>query len=88
MNWFIFVYEFYLKYYKDSIYVVLKQKEHMCKQIAKNKLTKKKLWTFEWLQMSHIFITPYHNHFGSISIFIFLTCTLKNLNGYSSYGFF
>jgi len=35
----------------------------MCKKIARKKLTKKKLWTFEWPKMSHIFINPYHNHF-------------------------
>jgi hypothetical protein len=34
----------------------------MCKKIAK-KITKKKLWIFEWPKMSHIFISPYHKHF-------------------------
>jgi hypothetical protein len=42
-------------YYKDSIYDMLKQKEHMCKNIARKILTKKKLWTFEWPKMSHFF---------------------------------
>ncbi len=42
---------------------MLKQKKHMCKTIARKNLTKKKLWTFEWLKMNHIFISPYHNHF-------------------------
>ncbi len=41
---------------------MLKQKKHMCKTIARKNLTKKKLWTFEWLKMNHIFISPYHNH--------------------------
>ncbi len=35
----------------------------MCKTIARKKLTKQKLWTFEWPKMSHIFISPFHNHF-------------------------
>jgi hypothetical protein len=35
----------------------------MCKNIARKNLTKKTLWTFEWFKMSHIFITPYYNHF-------------------------
>jgi hypothetical protein len=47
----------------DSIYDILKQKEHMCKNIVGKKLTKKKLWTFEWCKMKHIFISPYHNHY-------------------------
>ncbi len=45
------------------MYNMLKLKEHMCKKIARKKLTKKKLWTFELPKMSHIFISPYHNHF-------------------------
>jgi hypothetical protein len=49
-------------YYRDSIYDMLKQKKHICKKIARKKLTKKQ-WTFEWPKMSHIFIIPYHNHF-------------------------
>ncbi len=43
---------------------MLKQKEHMCKTIARKKLTKKKLWIFEWPKMNHIFISSYHNIFG------------------------
>jgi len=39
-------------YYRDSIYDMLKQKKHMCKNITKKKLTKKKLWTSEWPKMS------------------------------------
>jgi hypothetical protein len=50
-------------YNRDSIYEILKQKENMCKTIARKKLTKQKLWTFEWPKMSHIFISPFHNHF-------------------------
>jgi hypothetical protein len=50
-------------HYRDSKYDMLKQNEYMCKRIARKKLTKKKLWTFEWFKMSHIFISPYHNHF-------------------------
>ncbi len=32
----------------------------MCENIARKKLTKKKLWTFEWPKMNHIFISPYN----------------------------
>jgi hypothetical protein len=53
----------FLIFYKGSIYDILKQHKHKCKKIAKNTLTKKKIWTFEWLEMGHIFISPYHNHF-------------------------
>ncbi len=58
-------------YYGDSIYDKLKQKEHMCKGIARKK-TKKMLWTFEWFKMSHLFISPYHNHFWVNFNFYFL----------------
>jgi len=51
----------------------------MCKTIARKKLTKKKLWTFEWLKINHIFTRPYHNHFWWISVFTFLTSTLKKI---------
>jgi hypothetical protein len=51
---------------------MLKQKEHLCKIIVRNNLTKKKLWTFEWPKMSHIFICPYHNHFWVDFNFYFL----------------
>jgi hypothetical protein len=57
-------------YYKDSIYDMLKKK-HMCKKIVRKKLTKKKLWTFEWPKMSHIFISPYHNYFWVDTNFYF-----------------
>jgi hypothetical protein len=46
-------------YYKESIYDMLKQKEHTCKRISRKKLTKKMLWIFKWPKMSHIFISPY-----------------------------
>ncbi len=48
----IFIYEFYLGYIIGTY-----------KRTARKKLTKKTLWTFEWLKMSHIFISPYHTHF-------------------------
>jgi hypothetical protein len=54
--WFLF-----WMFYKDSIYDILKQHKHKCKTFARNTLTKKKIWTFEWLEMGHIFISPYHN---------------------------
>ncbi len=63
-------------YYMDSIYDLSKQKEHMWKFFVKNNLTIKKLWTFEWLKMNHIFISPYHNHFCVNFKKKFLTCTL------------
>ncbi len=50
---------------------MLKQKEHLCKKITRKNLTKKKLWTFEWPKMSHIFISSYHNHFWVDFNFIF-----------------
>ncbi len=37
---------------------MLKQKEHMCKKIVRTNYG-----LFEWLKMSHIFISSYHNHF-------------------------
>jgi hypothetical protein len=58
---------------------MLKQKEHMCKKIARKKLTKKTLWTFEWPKMSHIFISPYHNHFWVDFNFYFLNMYIKKL---------
>ncbi len=59
-------------YYRDSIYDMLKQKEHICKTIVrKKKLIKKKLWTFEWPKMGHIFINRCHNHFWVDFIFIY-----------------
>jgi hypothetical protein len=83
MNWFIVCASIHMHfcvwilfgiYYRDSIYVMLKQKEHMCKTIAK-----KKLWTFEWPKMSHIFISPYHNHFWVDFNFYFLNMYVKEL---------
>jgi hypothetical protein len=66
-------------HYRDQKYDMLKQKEHVCKNINRKKLTKKQLWIFEWPKMSHIFISPYHNHFWVDFNFSFLTCTLKNV---------
>jgi hypothetical protein len=68
---------------------MLKQKEHMCKNIARKKLTTKKLWTFEWSKMSHIFISSYHNHFWVDFNFNFLNIYIKNcLQDYFSYELF
>ncbi len=50
----------------------------MCRNITRKKLTKQKLWTFQWPKMSHIFISPYHKHFKVDFNFYFLTCTLMN----------
>jgi len=44
----------------------------MCKKIIRKNLAKKKLWTFEWPKISHIFISPYHIHFLVDFIFYFL----------------
>jgi hypothetical protein len=56
----------------------IKQKKNICaKYLLKNIKQKKKLWTFEWLKMSHIFISPYHNYFW-VDFKKKLTCTLKN----------
>jgi hypothetical protein len=39
----------------------------------------KKFWTFEWLEMGHIFINPYHSNFLWISIlFSSITYMLKS----------
>jgi hypothetical protein len=40
----------------------------------------KKLWTFEWLEMGHIFISPYHSHFlmDFNCFFSLITCMLKS----------
>ncbi len=69
---------------------MLKHIDHMCKKIVKKKLTKETLWTFEWPKMSHIFISPYHNHFWVHFNFYSLNMYIKELFkfGYSSYGFF
>ncbi len=61
----------------------------MCKKIARKKLTKATLWTFEWLKINHIFISPYHNHFWWISNFYFLNMYIKYfLEWLISYGLF
>ncbi len=65
--------------YRDLICDMSKQKEHMCKKIARKKLTKKKLWTFEWPKMSHIFISPYHNQFWVDFNFNFFNMHIKEL---------
>ncbi len=63
----------------DSIYDMLKQKKHMCKNIARKKKTKNNLWTFEWPKMNHIFISPYHNHFWMDFNFYFFNMYIKEL---------
>jgi hypothetical protein len=63
----------------DSIYDILKQKEHVCKKIVKKYLTKNELWTFEWAKMNHIFISPCHNHFCVNLNFSFLNMYIKNV---------
>ncbi len=55
---------------------MLKEKNICAKKLLKKILAKKKLWTFEWPKMNHIFISPYHNHFWVDFNFYFLTCTL------------
>jgi len=69
-----FVFILFEIYYSDSIYDMLKQKEHVWKKIAR-----KKLWTFDKLKMSHIFISPYHNHFWVDFNFYFLNMHIKEL---------
>jgi hypothetical protein len=72
MDWFVLCASIYMYfcawilfgiYYRVSIYDMFIKKEHVCKTIDRKKLTKKTLWTFEWPKWSHIFISPYHNHF-------------------------
>jgi hypothetical protein len=58
---------------------MLKQNKHMCKKFARKNLTKKKLRTLEWPNMSHIFISPYHNHFWVDFNFYFLNMYIKEL---------
>jgi len=88
MDWFIACASIYMHfcvwilfgtYYRDSIYDMLKQKEHMCIRNTRKKLTKKKLWTFEWPKMSHIFISPYQNHFWVDFNFYFVNMYIKKL---------
>jgi hypothetical protein len=57
------VWIFFGIYYGGLIYDMLLKNEHMCIKIARKIWTNKTLWTFEWPKMSHIFISPYHNHF-------------------------
>jgi hypothetical protein len=57
---------------------MFKSKEHICKKIARKNLTKKKLWIFKWIKMSHIFINPYHNHFWVDFNFYFLNMYIKS----------
>jgi hypothetical protein len=64
-------------YYGDAIYDMFKQKKHMCKTNARKQLIKKKLWTFEWPKMSHIFTSPYHNHFW-VDFNFFLNMYIKD----------
>ncbi len=49
----------------------------MSKKTFRKNLTKKQLWTFEWLIMSDIFISPYHNHFWVDFYFYFLNMYIK-----------
>jgi len=79
MDWFIvyaFIYMHFFVlilfgiYYRDSIYDMLKQKRKMCK---------KRLWTFEWPKMSHIFRRPYHNHFWVHFNFNFFNMYIKRI---------
>jgi hypothetical protein len=99
MDWFVVCASIYMHFfvlisfgisYRDSIYDILKQKEHMCKKIVRKNLAKKKLWTFEWPKISHIFISPYHIHFlvEFTSYFLYKYIKKINYNGYSSYGIF
>jgi hypothetical protein len=54
----------------------------MFKKIARKNLTKK---TFEWPKMSHIFISPYHNHFWvAFNLFFKNVHQRIFLNAYSS----
>jgi hypothetical protein len=46
-------------------------------KIVKKNLIKKTLWTFERLEMGHIFISPYPNHFWCISNFDYLNMYVK-----------
>jgi hypothetical protein len=51
---------------------MLKEKDYMCKKIVRKNLAKKRLWTFEWPKMSHIFISPNHYHFlADFNFFVF-----------------
>jgi hypothetical protein len=53
---YIFVYEFDFGDITGTQYMIcFLKKEHICKMILRKKLTKKKLWSFEWPKMSHIY---------------------------------
>ncbi len=58
---------------------MLKQKEYMCQKNVRKTLTKKKLWTFEWLKLNHIFLSPYHNHLWVDFNFYFRNMYIKKL---------
>jgi len=68
-----FIYD--ILYGLNILYV--KQKIYMCKKIARKNLTKNFLWTFEWLKMNHIFISPYLIHFWVDFNFYFLNMYIK-----------
>jgi nucleoside permease NupC len=51
-------------------------KKNICAKKLLEKITKKKLWTFEWPKMSHIFISSYHNYFWVIFNFYFLNMSI------------
>jgi hypothetical protein len=49
----------------------------VCKTIARKKKTKNMFQTFEWPKLSHIFISPYHNHFLVDFNFNFFNMSIK-----------
>jgi len=51
----------------------------MCQKITRKNLTKKMLWTFEWLKMNHIFVSPFHNDFLVDFNFYFLNMYIEKL---------
>jgi hypothetical protein len=53
---------------------MLKQKNICAKKLLEKKKPKK---YYEWLKMSHIFISPYHNHFWVDFSFYFLNMYIK-----------
>jgi hypothetical protein len=86
MEWFVICASIYMHfcvwilfglYYRDSIYDMFFKKEHIWKKIVREKLTKKKLWIFEWPKMSYIFISSYHNHFVVDFRFYFFNMYIK-----------
>jgi hypothetical protein len=52
-------------------------KNNICAKTFLEKKPKKKLWTFEWPKMSHIFISPYHNHIWVDFNFYFFNMYIK-----------